>query len=176
MITMYHIYHGVPEQIIGNELMPLNDMHAAMPELRQQYLEKYIGREEILERKIPLLNCLWNDVVQFLPLHPRKVFELQKQLGLISTIPSYKYFEIDLSKLDPDKTVVFFKTAPGEENVTVQWLRDVDFDAIQEVPPATISYFNSLVGTGEPPFNYQFIPHVVHEGKLNVSGSRVIVI
>jgi len=173
---MQYVYHGLPEQMIGNELIPLNQMHRGHPELRDKYLEKYKGREEILERKIPLLDCLWNDVVQFLPVHPRKVFELQKKLGIIPEVPAYKFFEIDLSLLDPRKTVVFFKDAPGEENAIVKWLSDVDFTSTQEIPPATIAYYKTLVGTGELPFNYQFIPHIVHRGSVEITGAEIITI
>ena len=160
--------------MIGDELIPFNRMYATNPELKAKYLEKYMGREEILQRRIPLLDCLWSDVVQFLPLHPRKVFEVQTALGLTSNVPPYKFFEINVDLLDPKKTVVFFKDKPGEENVVLKWLSDVDFDAIQEVPPATIEYYKTIVGTGELPFNYQFIPHIVCMGNVDVSNSKII--
>lgn len=158
----------------GTELIPLNKMLEVDPELRAKYLEKYKGREEILERKLPLLDCLWNDVVQLLPLHPRQLFELQKELGLITEIPDYKYYQINTSTLDPSQTVVYFKTAPGEENVTVQWLEDVNLDDLQTVPPATIDYYKSMVGTGEPVFNYQFVPHIIYKGTVDVSSAKII--
>ena len=171
---MQYIYHGVPEQMVGYELVPLNHMRDALSTVRDTALEKYKGRAGILERKIPLLDCLWNDVLQFTPVHPRKAFELQVQLGLIPKMPHYEFYEIDLATLDPKKTVVYFKTAAGEENVRVQWLRDVDFDALQQIPPATIKYYKTLVGTGELPFNYQFIPHILYQGTVDISKSPVI--
>lgn len=158
----------------GSELIPLNKMLEVDPELRAQYLEKYKGREEVLERKILLLDCLWNDVVQLLPLHPRQLFELQKELGLIPEIPDYKYYQIDTTTLDPSKTVVYFKSAPGEENVTVKWLKDIQLEELQGIPEATRKYYESMVGTGEPVFNYQFVPHVVYRGAMDVSTAQVI--
>ena len=158
----------------GTELIPLNAMFAKRPDLHAKYLEKYKDREEILERKIPLLDCLWNDVVQLLPLHPGQLFELQMQLGLIDKLPPYRYFAIDSTQLDPDKTVVYFKTAPGDENVTVKWLADVDTAMLQSVPDATKNYYESMVGTGEPVFNYQFVPHIVYRGTIDVSSVDVI--
>jgi hypothetical protein len=171
---MIYFYHGIPEDMKGDSLIPLKEMMSVDPELRAKYLEKYKGREEILERKIPLLDCLWNDVVQLLPLHPRKLFELQQQLGIVKKIPDYRYFQIELSQLDPTKTVVYFKTAPGEENVTVKWLPDVNLDDLQAAPPATINYYKSMVGTGEPVFNYQFVPHIVYKGTIDVSSAEII--
>ncbi len=169
-----YCYHGVPEDLRGNQLIPLNEMMKVDAELRDKYLEKYKGREEVLERKIPLLDCLWNDVVQLLPLLPRKLFELQQKLGLITELPDYRYFRIDPSALDPDKTVVFFKTAPGDEHVTVKWLRDVDLTEIQDIPLATRGYYESMVGTGEPVFNYQFVPHIVYHGTIDISSAKTI--
>lgn len=171
---MTYAYHGLPEDMKGDKLIPLNQMQAFDPVLRDKYLEKYKGREEILERKIPLLDCSWNDVVQLLPLHPKKIFECQKELGLIDSLPDYEYFEIDLSLLDPKKTVVYFKTAPGEENVTVKWLKDVNLDELQEVPEATKNYYKSLVSKNEPVFNYQFVPHVVFMDAIDVSESKIV--
>ncbi len=158
----------------GSELIPLNKMLEVDAELRAKYLEKYKGREEILERRIPLLDCLWNDVVQLLPLHPRQLFELQQELGLIPEIPDYRYYQIDVKALNPSKTVIYFKTAPSEEHVTVKWLKDVNLDELQGIPEATQNYYESMVGTGEPVFNYQFVPHVVYQGAVDVSGSSII--
>jgi hypothetical protein len=164
----------VPDPMIGNKIIPLNQMQTIMPRIRAINLEKYQGREEILERKIPLLDCLWNDVVQFLPTHPRKVFELQRDLGLIPKVPPYKFYEINTDSLDPDKLVIFFKTAPGEENTEVRWLHDVDLSSLQTVPKATLEYYKSLIGTGELPFNYQFIPHVLYKGTVDITNVNII--
>ncbi len=110
---MSFIYHGVPEDMHGTKLIPLNRMREEMSEVFDAAVKKYDGRKQVIQRRIPLLDCLWNDVIQFLPLHPQKVFELQQSLGLIPAVPPYKFFKIDIRKLDPDKTVVYFKTAPG---------------------------------------------------------------
>lgn len=171
---MTYLYHGVPEKMEGTQLIPLNEMFKSHTDLYEQYMDKYKGREEILERRIPLLDCLWNDVVQLLPLHPRALFELQQKLGLIEEIPNYEYFQVDSGKLESDKTVVYFKTAPGEEHVTVKWLKDVDLDELQTIPPATVQYYESLVGKNEPVFNYQFVPHIVYKGNVTVSKSETI--
>lgn len=171
---MRFLYHGVPEDMEGDELIALDQMLAKDPVLHQKYLEKYKGREEILDRRIPLLDCPWNNVVQLLPLHPRKLFELQLQLGLINEIPEYRYFKIDPIILNLDNTVVYFKTAPGEENVTVKWLKDINLGELQEIPDATIKYYESMVGTGEPVFNYQFVPHILYKGSIDISKSRVV--
>ena len=172
-MSTIHFYHGVPEEVKGSQLIPLSEMMKVDPVLRDKYLEKYKGREEILERKISLLECGWSDVVQLLPLPPRKLFKLQQELGLITEIPDYRYFEIDPNALDPEKTAVFFKTAPGEDHVTVKWLRDVNLEEIQDIPPATRGYYESMVGIGEPVFNYQFVPHILYRGTIDIEDAKI---
>lgn len=171
---MLYFYHGVPDDMRGSKLVPLNEMLGLDSQLQAKYLEKYKGREEVLNRKIPLLDCLWNDVVQLLPLHPRQLFELQKELGLIHEIPNYRYFQIDPSTLDSQQAVVYFKTAPGDENITVKWLKDVDLEELQVVPRATRNYYESMIDAERPVFNYQFVPHVMYKGSVDVSGVRII--
>lgn len=171
---MAFLYHGKPEEMVGTSLIPLSKMIIERHDLYSKYLEKYKGREAVVERQIPLLECSWNDVVQLLPLHPLKLFELQQQLGLIDKIPDYQYFEIDPSKLDKNNTVVYFKSAPGDQFVTVKWLKDVDLDQLQGIPAETAAYYKSMVGTGEPVFNYQFVPHILYRGIIDISEARII--
>lgn len=171
---MNFVYHNVPDPMVGTKLIPLNQMTDDMSGIKTKNLKKYEGREEILERQVPLLNCAWNDVLQFTPVHPQKVFELQVEMGLIPKVHDAKFYEIPIQSFDPDKTAVFFKTSPGEENVTVKWLKDVDFESLTEIPEATINYYKSLIGTGELPFNYQFIPHVLYKSSLDVSNVKII--
>lgn len=171
---MPYIYHGVPEQMVGHTLQPLNQMEKDNPELYQKYVQKYAGRMALLDRQVPVLNCRWNDVVQFLPFDPRKVFALQKELGIIDKVPHYKFYKIDTDTLDPEKLAVYFKTAPGEENAHVELFANANPAELQDVPAATIEYYKSVVGTGELPFNYQFVPHVLYQGSVDVSNAPVI--
>lgn len=171
---MTYIYHGVPGEFIGDELIPLDQMALRNPIIHKEHLDKYKGREEIIERKVPLLDCKWNEVVQLLPLHPRQLFLYQKQLGLVDEIPDYRYFKVNLDLLDPLRTVVYFKTAPGDDNVTVKWLNDVVLDDLQEIPAATKKYYESMVASDQPVFNYQFVPHVLYRGSIAVDKDGAI--
>ena len=172
---MSFIYHGVPDDMRGTHLIPLSGMRRQDPKLAAEYAKKYDGRrKKVMERRIPLLDCRWDDVVQLLPLHPQKVFALQKELGLITEIYPYRFYKINVADLDPDKTAVFFKTAAGEDNVETKWLKDVDLHSLQDLPEATRAYYETLMGTGELPFNYQFIPHIVYKGELDISTAQII--
>ncbi len=169
---MTKFYHGIAANFVGDAIIPLSQMATANPELYAEYRRKYEGRESVVERQIPLLDCGWADVVQLLPLHPSKLFNLQLELGLIEEIPDYNYFEIDSSNLDAAQAAVFFKTAPGDENTKVEWLRDVNIDDLQSIPEATRAYYASMRGTGEPVFNYQFVPHVLYRGQIDITNAN----
>lgn len=171
---MNYVYHGVPETMFGNELVPLNAMRGDMEDIAKLHRQKYDGRESVMQRRIPLLNCLWNDVVQFLPVDPEKVFSLQVALGLLREIPHYRFYKIDISTIALDNTVVYFKDTPGEDSAHVKWLQDVDFSDLQTIPPATERYYRTLLGKDELPFNFQFIPHVLHQGNVDISQATVI--
>ena len=65
---MEYVYHMVPEELKGEYLIPLNELKRAYPNLYDEYIQKYkdhTQREQLLTRKIPKLECLWNDVVHF---------------------------------------------------------------------------------------------------------------
>jgi hypothetical protein len=64
---------------------------------------KYAGREHVLDVRVPLLDCLWNDVLHF-TVHPADVVEL----AAVGLEPLRRTFlEIDPFNLDPDRTVIF---------------------------------------------------------------------
>lgn len=169
-----YIYHGIPEPMEGNVLKPLNRLKYEHPDRYAQHVAKYADREELLHRKIPLLNCLWNDVLQFLPIHPEKVFRQQLELGLISKIPAYRFFEIDTRDIDRKRTVVYFKNGPMRDDFEVKWLDEVNLADLQDIPSETVQYYKSLINSGELPFNYQFIPHILYLGNVNISGTKII--
>jgi hypothetical protein len=57
-------------------------LKAHLPEVYVAQIKKYEGRERLLEKKIPVLDCLWNDVLHLSPLNPQVVLDCWKQNGL----------------------------------------------------------------------------------------------
>ncbi len=81
---MEYVYHMVPEELKGEYLIPLNELKRVYPNLYREYIQKYkdhTQRENLLTRKIPKLECLWNDVVHFLPLHPYEIYKVLLEIG-----------------------------------------------------------------------------------------------
>lgn len=69
----------------GEALISLNEIKLMHPELYKTYSKKYFDhpeRESLLLKSIPKLNCLWNDVIFLLPLHPYYVYEALHSHGV----------------------------------------------------------------------------------------------
>lgn len=69
-MTKNYLYHKVPPDFVGPILYPLNRLKQRLPDVYARQVKKYQGREAVLKRRIPHLNCLWNDVLHFSPVHP----------------------------------------------------------------------------------------------------------
>lgn len=67
------IYHMVPQNLTGEVLYPLNVLRTHLPEIYDAQVKKYSGREGVMAHKVPILECLWNDVLHFSPVHPSKI-------------------------------------------------------------------------------------------------------
>ena len=79
------VYHMVPAEMIGEKLIPLNSLGKVHPHLYEKYAEQYFDhpeRSKLLKKQVPKLDCLWNDVLHFLPLHPHHVYKALKGLGI----------------------------------------------------------------------------------------------
>lgn len=92
------IYHMVPNQMVGDKLIPLNSLKTTYPYLYEKYTKKYLDhpeRSKLLQRCIPRLNCLWNDVIHLLPIHPHYNFNTLSNLG-IKTKEEVHFYKIPI--------------------------------------------------------------------------------
>ncbi|MAV91863.1 MAG: hypothetical protein CL676_10610 [Bdellovibrionaceae bacterium] len=84
--------------MVGTELIPLNQMDKAS-DLYTQHSAKYVGRDQLLEASLPLLNCKWNDVVQFSALDPQKIADELKKIKPALKIFRKHYFRVPVSQI-----------------------------------------------------------------------------
>lgn len=78
---MNYLYHWVPKDLQGDTLFPLNTLKEKYPDLYKKEASKYVGREQIMQDVLPILNCLWNDVLHFSAVHPSLVKEALFESG-----------------------------------------------------------------------------------------------
>ena len=76
------VYHRRPPGMAGTVLYPLNQLRTRHPAIYDAHVQKYAGREQTLERRIPLLDCCWTAVLLTSPIHPAAIFRALAELGL----------------------------------------------------------------------------------------------
>ncbi len=174
----FFLYHRVPAQMIGSELIPLNELRLTEPVLYEKYRAKYVGREETMEQRIPFLNCLWNDTVFLSPVHPKDVMDMRKKFGFPIAL-GRQYFCIDASVLSETTTVVFSNRSKGNRS----WEQNFDrfdpalLDTLTSLHPDTVDYYkhHQSLGTSDL-LMYSKIPHILYKGRLNIASAPIIVV
>jgi hypothetical protein len=90
-----YLYHMVPNDMTGSVLQPLNTLKESHPDLYVSKAEKYKGREHLMDIMIPTLECKWNDVLHFSPIHPQELKEAFEEAGMKWS--ERKFFNLTLS-------------------------------------------------------------------------------
>lgn len=159
----------------GSVLYPLNELREIYPDVYAAHVKKYDGREVMLTRKIPPLNCLWNDVLHFTAVTPG---ELKANLAKADiALGSDPWFKVPISSIDAGKVVVFpYKldqnTRPNFELYEVFDLsRMSDY---RQVPQETIEYYKQKKAEGALPLLFYSLPHVLYKGVVETEGLEVV--
>jgi SAM-dependent methyltransferase len=175
------LYHFAPRSIEGEFLMPLNQMRGSHPELFRRENSKYEGREFVQEQLIHGLNCLWNDVIHFLPFHPGKIREAYEDAGL-SWSPA-EVLEVDpvLLGMSSSNTVIYRMdpfSLPGESSVAAEFspFSPEELSTLQELPPMTREYYRESAHRGTRPLVAHGVPHVLFRGVLPFRQLRSITV
>ncbi len=171
---MAGLYHLVPDNLSGWIHYPLYELNDHIPRLYTAHRRKYEGRETLLERRIPFLECIWNDVLHLSPVHPARIRKALVQAGF-NTQPQ-KWFENPVAQagFNPDNSVIYLHPGREKGNFSISKADFERFDqaklaGITEVPKATRKYFQMASAKGERPFLFNFIPHILSKGNLPIS-------
>src|SRR4051794_33142045 len=169
------VFHFVPEPMVGTLLYPLNALKDRAPEVWRREVAKYKGREQVLQKPVPPLGCLWNDVLHLSTVHPSLVAAELAAVGL--ELPRKAFYELDVGALDPERTVIFLNWRSQEPSASdeSQWL---PFDlanlvGLAGVNESTRRYYRESAGYGQRPLLYGYLPHVLFRGSLETLGLPV---
>jgi hypothetical protein len=91
--------------MFGNILYPLNTLREIDKDTYESHSSKYMGRETLMEQKIPVLNCLWNDVLHCSPIDFRLIYKALIRAGQ-HKFRNKEYFKIPIELL---KNIEFVK-------------------------------------------------------------------
>lgn len=182
------VYHGVPRDMVGSVLYPLNLLQSVAPEQYTFQRAKYVGREAVLDYRIPGLGLLFNDTVHCSALHPYYLFRARPELGLAPEArPATSWgtgliYAIPLERILIHPVVWYSgKTLwingspnddvplepPGDE------FEPFDPSRYQELTAPTerhLAYLRTMRERGRRSLMFVHIPHVLVAGPIDVSG------
>ncbi len=171
-----YLYHKIPKNFSGNILYPLNQLKNIYPEIYEQQFAKYKGREFITEAKIPILDCLWNDVLHFSPVHPEEVFKELKKYDEKDWKP--KYYKIPADLLEKENTVVYLFNGDGKGvKSDLDSFKEYNPDDVcnyTELPQETKDYYKEAYESGKAPLLYHKVPHILYKGTIIIDDLEVI--
>ncbi len=174
---MNYLYHRVPENMQGSVLYPLNILKEKYPEIYQKQVGKYVGREELTKRIIPILNCLWNDVLHFSPVHPVEIKKALVEAGWSSDF-SMQCYLIDPKMLDPKDTVIYFSSPdnkindPNPDNFMPYNPEDVkSFSIMSE---KNKQYYKEVISQGGHPLLYPWVTHILYKGSIDIADLSIV--
>ena len=172
------VYHMKPREMVGTMLYPLNQMHEIQPDIYEQHVKKYVGREELLERRVPILDCLWNDVLHTSPVHPSKIRD-----ALMALTDKWKprtWFEIDIEQagFTSANCVIYHSrhTTKGDFSVLPDQFEALDieqWDELTLLPQATKDHYAEAIANGAPVFAFHCIPHILYQGTIDTEADAV---
>jgi hypothetical protein len=182
------VYHGVPRDMVGSVLYPLNQLQAIAPEQYALQKAKYVGRETVLDYRIPGLGLLFNDTVHCSALHPYYLFHARQEMGLDPPVrPASGWltglvFGIPLERILIHPVVWYsWKTlwingSPDEDVPTEppsEEFEPFDPSRYQELSAPTerhLAHLETMRERGRRPLMFVHIPHVLVAGPIDVSG------
>lgn len=176
--TMEYVYHRQVDNMRGSVLYPLNELKNIFPEAYEEHKEKYKDREHLLTTSIPILNCLWNDVLHFTPISPNILFKNLSSAGFrAEEIVWKKWFRVPINLLDPKHTIVCIYR---RDISYIPRARDFSpFDPLKmndykKVLPETIEYYREQKKLGKRPLLFHKVSHILFKGNIETSGLEVI--
>ena len=171
---MPYVYHKKPKNMFGNILYPLNSLKHINQDLYKEESSKYKGREERIKNVIPILNCLWNDVIHLSTINPRLINKALVNSG--HKVTDAQFFKIDISQI-AQFPAVFFKYIHDVWELLPDEFELLDIDKyaeLKEVPIKTINHYRWCAENNKRPFLHHGIPHVLVKGEIDISNAKVV--
>lgn len=178
-----YIYHMVPKEMIGDKLIPLSTLSKISPHLFKKYTKKYFShpeRSKLLKRQIPKLNCLWNDVIHFIPLNPYYVYKALTSLG-IKINEEQQFFKIPIERLINNTNAIYFYTKEKYKGPTkeieedeIKLLKIETYKELKELPSASVEYYQVENEKGNKLGLFAYIPHVLSLGEVQINDVEIV--
>ncbi len=159
----------------GTTLYPLNVLKETRPEVYNEHVKKYEGRERLLTTEIPPLHCLWNDVLHFTAVAPST---LKANLAKADIeLPSVGWFKVPVSLIQEENSIAF--TYRRDEDLIPKFKEYEPFDparieTYRIVPQETIEYYKQKKAEGVRPLLFHLVPHILYKGSLDTKDLEIV--
>lgn len=187
------VYHGVPRDLVGEVIYPLNQLGVIDQGAYEFQVSKYAGREAVLDFSIPGIGVKFNDTVHCACLHPHYLFKARQDLGLNPeprpAPPAWGTglaFEIPLERILRHPVIwysgrtLWINGAPNEDVPLVPPTDEFEpFDPERYQPlraptPAHLAYLQRMKDRSERSLMFVHIPHILVAGPIDVSDLRIV--
>jgi hypothetical protein len=172
------LYHRRAPGFRGEILYPLHQLKDVANDVYEAQIEKYRGRESLLEQRVPFLDCRWNDVLHFSPVHPGKIKQVCEAAGLPWWPADWFECEPQAHGFDERNTAIFlYADMTVELSIPVTEFERYSphrVSEMTEVPQRAREYVHEIAQTGQPHFIFAGVPHILHRHPLNVRQVEVI--
>lgn len=170
------LYHRVPKDFAGNILYPLNQLQEKYPSLYEEQISKYKGREFVKNQHIPVLDCLWNDVIHLGAVNPSEIYEELKKYD--DTEYTSRFYKIPPEILEEKNTIVYlYKHKENEQKMSPDnFTRFVPNKIYKysKFPQETKDYYEEAYKTGKPPLLWHRVPHILYKGTIDTDDLEII--
>ncbi|MFA1822119.1 group-specific protein [Virgibacillus oceani] len=181
---MEYVYHMIPKEMVGKKLMALNKLKLKDRGLYERYMKKYYDHPErprLLEKQVPKLDCLWNDVIHLLPLHPSHVYQALTELR-VSVKHDLNFYKIPFTQLAANQNVIYlyrkrYYQGPAAKinEKEIKWIQHIsEYQALTSIPKDTLTYFEKEHAKGNRFGMFHFIPHILSLGEIDTENADII--
>jgi hypothetical protein len=180
------LYHASRSRLVGDTLLPLSAM-ADREDFRSLYterLERYRKREDLLNVRIPPLDCAWRDVVFLSAISPSEVFdrvasilENVKPMDMslfLEVRGKYQAFCIELSELDRSRLAAYFPSNEYPKQEDFLPFSEELWDRLVYFPPWTESYYREVFASGQRPLYWNGLPHILYKGEIPIDRGKIM--
>lgn len=176
MLTEPCVYHAVPPKMAGETLYPLRDLKGLEPELYHRERAKYDDhpeRRRIPEQRVAKLNCVHEEVLNFAPVHPHRIYQVWQDLGV--RLKPVLWFGIPVSRLAGLAAVVTVPEATrnvGDDlsDDVVRWLEPATYRELGTLPDVTLRWYERLIAEKKRGAWFVGVLHVLVRGSVSVAG------
>lgn len=170
-----YLYHRVRENMIGTTLYPLHQLRVLYPAIYDEAVKKYVGREWLLEQRIPYFDCLWNDVIFLAAINPRIVSNEVARPGYRPL--DFSYYEIPLDDLDPTKLLAYDPMDGPDRDDRYSPFDPLKMSEYAAFPKSAAEYYQYMWDKQIPRrqiMPYSRIIHILYKGTIDISHCSVI--